>query len=321
MDNFILNNFLNPPVLFFFLGIVAAMLKSDLDIPQPISKFLSYYLLICIGLKGGASLAEAGISSQMVTTLLATILSSIVIAVYTFYICKKSLGIYNSAAIAASYGSVSAVTFIAAISFLQDRMIGYNGYMVAAMALMESPPIIVSVFLARRYDKTKPGSHHSMSSLLKEAFFNGSVLLLLGSLLIGTVSGKDSLDGLKPFTHDIFKGMLTFFLLDMGLLAGKRIGSLQKAGWQIWAYALVAPVLHAFAGLAMAWFLGLGAGDAFLISVLLGSASYIAVPAAMRLVFPEANPGLYLPMSLAITFPFSILVGIPLYYNIISWLW
>ena len=229
------------------------------------------------------------------------------------------MNIYDAGAIAATYGSISAVTFITATAFLRDLNVTYGGHMVAAMALMESPAIIVGVLLINVY-RTDNKSENGYGSILKEALTNGSVVLILGSLFIGVLGGEKTAVALEPFTDDIFKGMLALFLLDMGILAGKRIRSLRQAGKFLIAFSLVIPLLNAAVGIGICHLFQINTGDSLLLVVLLASASYIAVPAAIRLTVPEANPGLYVPMSLAITFPFNIIIGIPVYYHIIEWL-
>jgi hypothetical protein len=309
----ILSNILNPPVLFFFLGMTAIFVRSDLEIPPPIPKLFSLYLLFAIGFKGGVELAKSGINQAVVLTLLAAMLMACVVPVYTFFILKLKLDPYNAAAIAATYGSISAVTFITASSFLKQLGIEYDGYMVAALALMESPAIIVGLILVNLFTSDQVEREFSWSEVLREAFLNGSVFLLVGSLLIGVLTGERGWKVLSPFTQDMFYGVLTFFLLDMGLVAAKRIKDLQKTGAFLISFAILIPIVNAALGLVIARAIGMPQGNALLFSVLCASASYIAVPAAMRLTVPEANPSLYISTALAVTFPFNIIVGIPLY--------
>ncbi|MBE9013149.1 sodium-dependent bicarbonate transport family permease [Pseudanabaenaceae cyanobacterium LEGE 13415] len=318
----IISNFLNPPVLFFFLGMLAVLVKSDLDIPAPIPKLFSLYLLLSIGFKGGVELARSGINQAVIVTLAAAIAMSILVPIYTFFILRSRLDPYNSAAIAATYGSISAVTFITAGSFLDQLQIPYNGYMVAALALMESPAIIIGLILVNVFtDRTDESEPIQWSEVLREAFFNGSVFLLVGSVAIGFITGEHGWQTLKPFTQDMFYGVLTFFLLDMGLVAAKRIQELQKAGAFLVSFGILIPLLNATVGIFLAKAIALSSGDALLFSVLCASASYIAVPAAMRLTVPEANPSFYISAALAVTFPFNILIGIPLYEYGINLLW
>lgn len=314
----ILFNILNPPVLFFFLGMVAVFLKSDLEIPAPLPKFFSLYLLLAIGFKGGYELSESGINLQITITLLAAIFMASAIPVYTFFILKTKLDNYNSAAIAATYGSISAVTFITAVSFLEKLNIPYGGHMVAALALMESPAIIVGLILVRVFAQKKEDDEFNWGKVLEEAFLNGSVFLLVGSLIVGMLTGKPGWEKLQPFTQGIFYGVLTFFLLDMGLVAAQRIRELRKTGSFLIGFSVIIPVLNAIIGILMAKGLGFTEGNALLFAVLCASASYIAVPAAMRMTVPEANPSIYISMALALTFPFNIIVGIPLYLEMIK---
>ncbi|UBF25639.1 sodium-dependent bicarbonate transport family permease [Kovacikia minuta CCNUW1] len=317
----ILSNILNPPVLFFFLGMTAIFVKSDLEVPPPIPKLFSLYLLFAIGFKGGVELAKSGLSQDVVLTLLAAIVMACFVPVYTFFILKLRLDPYNAAAIAATYGSISAVTFITASSFLQQLGIDYDGYMVAALALMESPAIIVGLILVNLYTSDEVEREFSWSEVLREAFLNGSVFLLVGSLLIGVLTGEHGWQVLSPFTQDMFYGVLTFFLLDMGLVAARRIKDLEKTGAFLISFAILIPIVNAAIGLLIARVIGMPKGDALLFSVLCASASYIAVPAAMRLTVPEANPSFYISTALAVTFPFNIIVGIPLYLYGINLLW
>lgn len=315
----ILFNILNPPILFFFLGMLAVLVKSDLEIPPPLPKLFSLYLLLAIGFKGGYELGESGLNTEVVLSLLASILMACIVPVYTFFILRLKLDDYNAAAIAAAYGSISAVTFITASSFLEKIQIPYGGHMVAALALMESPAIIVGLILVRVFSVKKEGDEEfSWSKVLHEAFLNASVFLLVGSLIIGMLTGKQGWVKLEPFTQGIFYGALTFFLLDMGLIAARKIKDLRKTGPFLVGFSVLIPMLNALLGILLAKGLGFTVGNALLFAVLCASASYIAVPAAMRLTLPEANPSLYVSMALALTFPFNIIVGIPLYLEMIK---
>jgi hypothetical protein len=298
---------------------LAVLLKSDLEIPQPLPKLFSLYLLLAIGFKGGYELEESGINPQIAMTLIAAVVMALAIPIYTFFILKVKLDSYNAAAIAATYGSISAVTFITAGSFLEKLHIPYGGHMVAALALMESPAIIVGLILVRVFaQKNQDAEEFNWSHVLQEAFLNGSVFLLVGSLIIGMLTGKQGWEKLQPFTQGIFYGALTFFLLDMGLVAAKRIKELQKTGSFLISFSIFIPVANAIIGIILSKLLGFEEGNALLFAVLCASASYIAVPAAMRMTVPEANPSLYVSMALALTFPFNIIVGIPLYLEIIK---
>lgn len=317
-SSLILSNILNPPVLFFFLGMLAILLKSDLEVPQPLPKLFSLYLLLAIGFKGGHELAESGINTEIALTLMAAIFMACAVPIYSFFVLKVKLDAHNAAAIAATYGSISAVTFITASSFLTQLHIAYGGHMVAALALMESPAIIVGIVLIRLFATDKKDGDFSWSEVMREAFLNGSVFLLVGSLVIGLVTGAKGWEKLHPFTDEVFYGVLAFFLLDMGMVAARRIKDLSKTGSFLIAFSVFMPVANAILGIFIAKLIGISEGNALLFAVLCASASYIAVPAAMRMSVPEANPSLYVSMALALTFPFNIIVGIPLYMSIIK---
>lgn len=311
-------NVLNPPVLFFFLGMAATFLKSGLEIPKPIAQFLSLYLLLAIGFKGGTALAGSEPGGQACLALGAGIVLAVLIPIYVFSLLRKILTKPDAAAIAASYGSVSLVTFIAATEFLKSLGLGYGGHMVAALALMESPAIIIGVWLAHS------GSHREKGrtrELIRESFLNGPVFLLLGSFVIGWVTGDEGGKAFYPFTDHLFKGMLAFFLLDLGMSTAARFADLRAAGSRLVVAAVGIPLMNASIAIGASRFLGLESGDAFLLTILCASASYIAVPAAMRLAVPQANPGLYASLPLAVTFPFNVIVGLPLYYAAIHFLW
>jgi len=320
-EHHILQNFLSPPVLFFFLGMAASLARSDLEIPQPVAKFFSLYLLLAIGFKGGVELNHSGLSNQVVVTMAAAMLMAVAVPIYTFFILRIRMNVYDAGAVAATYGSISAVTFITAISYLTNLAIPFGGHLVAAMALMESPAIVIGVMMVRRFSQNGNGNDKAFSwkPILEEAFLNGSVVLIIGSLIIGALTGEAGAKALKPFSEDIFKGMLCFFLLDMGLVAAKRLGDLGSARWFLIGFGTAVPVLNALVAIFIARMIGMSEGDSVLFAILCASASYIAVPAAMRLAVPEANPSFYLALALAITFPFNIVVGIPLYHSIIEW--
>jgi hypothetical protein len=318
-----LDNLLTPQILFFFLGALAVGIRSDLEIPPQVTKALSIFLLFSIGMHGGVELAESTFSARTVGTLLTAMATSALFPLATFFLFRRRLGAADAAGIAATYGSISAVTFITATSFLDDRGVVWSGHMVAAMALMESPAVIVGVLLARRFggDTSDPAERAPLKSLFHEALTNGSVYLLLGSLVIGLATGHRGWESVKPLAGEPFKGVLCLFLLDMGLIAARRVRALKDSGPQLVGYALVAPLVHAAIAIGLGWSLGIDKGDALLLVVLCASASYIAVPAALRMSLPEANPSLYLPMSLAVTFPFNIALGIPIYFTVIERLW
>lgn len=314
----IIDNLFNPPVLFFVLGIIAVVVKSNLELPAPAPKVLSLYLLFCIGLHGGVSLSKSGISMEVGLSMAAAVVMSCVMTVVAFFILRTKLSLFDAVAIAATYGSVSAVTFMTAGNFLVEINMPYNGHMVAALALMETPAIVAGLLCLRLFDKGSDKKRATLGELAKESLLNGSVFLLLGSLVIGFLSGESGWSKVSPFAQGIFGGALCLFLLDMGLSAGRGLGGIAKAGVFPVVFALVFPLIGAAIGIAVSRLLGFPTGDALLFTVLCASASYIAVPAVMKTTVPEANPGLYLPMALGLTFPFNILVGIPLYYAAIQ---
>lgn len=322
----IVSNILNPPVLFFFVGMIAVFVRSDLEIPQPLPKLFSLYLLFAIGFKGGHEIMKSGFTSSVGATLLAAVLMACVVPFYSYFILRLKLDIYNAAAIAATYGSISAVTFITASALLTKLDISFGGHMVAALALMESPAIVVGIFLVRMFaphtkDEIEDTEKEGWGEVLREACLNGSVFLLVSSLIIGLVTGDNGWEKIKPFSDELFYGVLCFFLMDMGLIAARRLNDLRKAGAFVVGFSVAMPVFNALVGIAIAKVLGLSVGNALLFAVLCGSASYIAVPAAMRMSVPEANPSLYISMALALTFPFNIIVGIPIYLQIIKFVW
>lgn len=323
----VVNNFLSAPVLFFFLGLFAVWVKSDLEIPPAIAKYFSLYLLFDIGIKGGQELHHSGFTPQILYIILACIAMAIVVPLVAYRVLRLKLDPYNAGAIAATYGSVSAVTFATAQAFLAAAGVKAGGYMVAGMAIMESPAIVVGLFLIRNDTKNESlgnleNKHsHGIKDVLKEAIFNGSIVLLVGSLVIGYMAGDAGEKDLHYFIKDIFKGMLCLYLLDMGLVAGARMGALTKGGFFLIGFALITPIVNAALGIGLAYLLGLEQGDALLFTVLCASASYIAVPAAIRMAVPQANMSLLLPMALAVTFPLNIVIGIPTYFTIINYLW
>lgn len=312
----LLDNLTNPALLFFLLGIIAVQLKSDLEIPPNSSKFISLYLLFSIGFKGGQELAHSHFNLEIIWSALFGILIAVVIPFYSFFILKRKFSFENAGAIAAAYGSVSAVTFVTAVSFLEIQKYTFSGHMVAIMALMEAPAIIVAVILMRLYNKKETNSTN-LSSVIKHSLTNGSVLLILGSLIIGFLASDQQAMGIKPFTTDIFKGFLAIFLLDMGVVSGKKLDVFFKSGWFPVLFALIIPLLNGASIAYLSQLVTDDVGNRFMFSILAASASYIAVPAAMKIVAPKANPGLFLPMALAITFPFNITFGMPIYLSII----
>ena len=314
-----LANLTSPPVLFFLLGAIAVAVRSDLDFPEPVPKLLSMYLLFAVGFKGGVGLREGGLSLEVVFTLSAAVVMAAVVPLIAFLVLRRMLSTLDAAAVAAAYGSVSAVTFIATAAFLQSAEEPYSGHMIACMALMESPAIIIGILLYRRLGNPTKGKATDLKHLLHEACLNGSVLLLMGSMIIGALSSDAGRTAMKPFFAGIFDGALCFFLLDMGIVAMRGVRSLRAAGWRLPVFAVAFPLFNALIATGLVWLLGLSTGDGTLFIVLCASASYIAVPAAFRVAVPESNPSLYVSLSLGVTFPFNVAVGIPLYYTLSGW--
>ncbi len=315
-----MNTLLDPSILFFMFGLFAGLAKSNLEIPPQIARFLSLYLLMALGLKGGFALSKSGVTPEIALSLGIAIGLAVVIPLAGYWLLRQRLDRLDAAAVAATYGSISAVTFITASQALDLAGIAYGGHMAAAMALMESPAIIIAIVLANKARSPREGRHASLGKVLHESFTDGGQLLLLGSLLIGLVTGEAGYKALAPFSIDLFKGLLAFFLLDMGLMAARSLGQIRGKPPVALAYALMAPPVHAAFALAICRLAELPVGDTILLMVLAASASYIAVPAVLRQALPEVNPALYLGMSLGITFPLNILGGIPLYTAVALWL-
>lgn len=312
----LINNLTNPSLLFFVLGILAVRFKSDLEIPATSAKFIALYLMLSIGFKGGQELSHSEFNAGILWALLFGVVLSGSIPFYTFYLLKKRLGIANAAAISAAYGSISAVTFVAAVSFLEIQGSSFGGHMVAVMALMEAPAIISGVILLRKYsDRSSEGG---IKHILIHAVTNSSVFLILGSLVIGLIADEQQAEGIKPFVTDIFKGFLAVFLLDMGINSGRKLKSFFKTGYFSAVFAIVVPLVNGCLVAVISAWISPEAGDRLIFAILAASASYIAVPAAMKLANPEADEGLYVPMALAVTFPFNITFGMPFYWMIIQ---
>lgn len=311
----LIDNLTNPALLFYLLGLFAVMVKSDLKIPANSSKFISFYLLFSIGFRGGQELAHSVFTIEIIYYLVFGVLIASCIPLYTFFILKRKLSIADSGAVAATYGSISAVTFVTAVLFLETNNIFYNGYMVAVMAVMEAPAIIIGVTLIRLYNKENDSN---LKDVIKHSLTNGSVLLIVGSLLIGWLANDKQAEGIKPFTSDLFLGFLAVFLLDMGITSGKKLSDFVHQGWFTILFAILIPFINGCVTAVLAAFILRDTGDAFLFSILAASASYIAVPAAMRMAVPQSNPSLYLPMALAVTFPFNITLGMPVYLTVIE---
>ena len=351
-----MQSLLDPAILFFALGVFAGLVRSNLEMPAAISKFLSIYLLMALGLKGGFALAASGLTPSVVSSLGLAMLLAVVVPLVGYVLLRRVLSGFNAAAVAATYGSVSAVTFVTATQYLESQTVPYGGYMAAAMALMESPAIILAVMLANAQRQrlaaaaTAPHTLHtptvlamaapgtggaatvtpraghggpglSMGKILHESFTDGTQLLLLGAMVIGLVTGDAGKAAMQPFSGDLFKGMLCLFLLDMGLATARNLPAVRHQSPWLLAYAVVGPLVHATLALGLAWMAKVPAGDAVLLMVLAASASYIAVPAVVRYAIPEADPSLYVSLSLGLTFPLNIVLGIPLYTQVVLGLW
>lgn len=305
-----------PMVLSFALGFLAAVARSDLSMPEAAAKFLSIYLLFAIGYKGGVAVNESGLDLRLALALLSGLVLSAVIPIIAFALLRAAtrLGPVDAAAVAAHYGSISIVTFVAGSAALTTQGIGYEGYMVAVAAAMEAPAILVALWLARR---ARVVAAEDDSVLLREILLNGSIVLLVGAFLIGWITGPQGRAEIAPFIDAPFKGVLCLFLLDMGLVAGRGMRqSLHLLAPPLIAFGLFMPLIGAFVALPFALALGLSLGGAAILLTLAASASYIAVPAAMRVALPEANPSIYLTLSLGVTFPFNLILGIPIYLGL-----
>jgi hypothetical protein len=372
MDTDVLKNLTDPAVLFFFLGLAIGLIRSNLEVPAPIAKFLSLYLLMALGFKGGQALADAGLSGDGVKVIGAAIVLALVIPAVWFLVLRRRINAFDAAAIAATYGSVSAVTFVTASQFVTARGDEAGGYLTVALVVMESPAIIMAVLLATwvrsrmstqltDFDRAsasvgsvgsggsvgsfggslaatdagtlvpeaahpagQPGPDEtghahsgtplSMKEVLREAFTDGAHLLLIGSMIVGAVSGAKGGEAMAPFVDGIFKGLLAFFLLEMGLLVARQLREVRDVGPFLVGFGIVVPFVNATAALALGTVLGLGVGDLTLLAVLAASGSYIVVPAVVRYAIPEARPSRYFTLALAVTFPINIAIGIPLYY-------
>ncbi|CAO6130588.1 Na+-dependent bicarbonate transporter superfamily [Candidatus Pelagibacterales bacterium] len=305
-----MQNILDPAILFFIFGVFAGAVRSNLEIPPAITKFLSLYLLMALGLKGGFALQKSGLTIDIAKTLSIAVLLAVIVPILGYFFLRKKLNNYDAAAIAATYGSVSAVTFITASQFLDLNKITYGGHMAAAMALMESPAIILAVILANAAKSNKKGNS---LNLLHKSFTDGAQLLLIGAMIVGLFAGAAGERIMAPFSIDLFKGMLAFFLLDMGLMVAKNFKQVLNKPIYVLVYGIFAPPVHAFLALFICKIAGVGLGETILLMILSASASYIAVPAALKYALPQANPSLYFGMSLGLTFPINIIIGIPLY--------
>lgn len=318
---------LSPPVLFFILGVVASLVRSNLRMPKALTKSLSLYLMWAIGFKGGVELTREGLPPGGLTAIALALALAVVVPLYSFAILRRCTDRLNAAALTAVYGSVSVVTFLTAGSMLEDRGVRTGGHMVAAMTLMEFPAIVIALILARVGEPAagqgaeKGDGHRGWPALLHESLLNGPVLLLLGSLAIGALTGTRGQAVFKPLATDVFPGVLAFFLLDMGLLAAARLREVVTLPKALLVFAVAGPLFNAAIAGVSARLLGVSQGDGVLLMVLAASASYIAAPAALRLALPQAKPSMYIALALGVTFPFNIAVGIPLYIAVAQRMW
>jgi len=326
-----LSNLLIPAVLFFALGFLARAIKSDLRLPPDMAKMLSIYLLVAIGLHGGYELGKADLATAINSVFWAIVLGfTLPVIGYVLLLFTRKVDTMNAAAIAAHYGSVSAGTFLTAIAYLDNLKITYESYPLIMLAIMESPAIIVGLLLAS-YSRQKQaiasgnndhvsqvnGNNQQFKKLLHDAFTNGSVVLLIGSMIIGAIAAPSGMKKLYPFINEIFMGVLCLFLFEMGMEAARKIKEFRKVGLVLILFGVIMPLIGGMIAAGIGhWALGFGVGGILLVAVLGASASYIAVPPAMRLAVPEANPSFYLTLSLGITFPFNVVIGIPLYHQI-----
>lgn len=361
MSGDLINRLTDPAVLFFFLGLLIGLIRSNLEIPTPIAKFLSLYLLMALGFKGGQALGESGFSADAFTVVGAGMLLALLIPAVWFTVLRRRINPYDAAAIAATYGSVSAVTFVVASQFLANRDVTAGGYLTVTLVLMESPAIIMAVLLAtwvrsqqnaaatanngstntglasidlgklmpeadhragqpspEETGHASPGMPLSIGEILREAFTDGANLLLLGSMVVGFVSGDAGGAEMAPFISGIFKGLLSFFLLEMGLLVARQLREVRDVGPFLIGFGIIVPFINAAAALSLGWALGISTGDLTLLATLAASGSYIVVPAVVRYAIPEARPSRYFTLALGITFPVNVAIGIPIYYAVAS---
>lgn len=311
-------NLLSPHLLFFVLGIVAGLLKSDLAIPKRLGKFLAIYLMLVIGFRGGLTMAEAGqIDMKMIATIVSGVLVGLLQPFMGYFLLQKTtqLDKPTAAAVAAHYGSISMVTFVAAINFLGIKAVPYAGYIVAVIALMEAPAVLSGLFIAYQAEPSLTAHNSQTSSwLVRHVVTNGSILLLMGAFFIGWIAGPKGMQKIEALLVTPFQGILLFFLLDMGLLVAKHVADLKNFSINLLLFGIYMPLINAVIGIGLSMLIGLDKGTGFLFTVLVASASYIVVTAAMRTSLPQAKVAIYLPMSLAVTFPFNITIGIPLYF-------
>lgn len=349
MQSDALDNLTDPAILFFVVGVAIGLVRSNLAIPAQVAKFLSLYLLMALGFKGGQALNEAGLGGDGVKVVGSALLLAFAMPALVFPVLRRKVNQFDAAAIAATYGSVSAVTFITASQFLVARGDEAGGYLTVALVVMESPAIIMAVLLATwarsqqalQVEQTgniavdvpsastdatagvgqtdeghPPAKALSVKEVLHEAFTDGAHLLLIGSMVVGAVSGSKGGEAMAPFVTDMFKGFLAFFLLEMGLLVARQLREVRDVGPFLVGFAVVTPLVGATLAMGLSMLFGISAPDGMLLATLAASGSYIVVPAVVRYAIPEARPSRYFTMALAVTFPFNIIFGIPLYYEV-----
>ncbi len=310
-----MENLKHPAILFFILGFVATLIKTEIKFPEQIAKGLSYFLMIAIGFKGGTEIAKSGINETLFAAAGVSVVLASLIPVLAFFLLRNLLktDTINAGAMAAHYGSVSVVTFVTAAAYLNRQDINFNGFMVGMMAIMEFPAILIGLGLAKYYSDIRE-KEFNVKGLIHESITNESVVILAGAMIIGFVSGENGYRLTKPLFVDAFPGILTFFLLEMGILSAKKIADFRLAGLKIILFGIFFPLFNGIFAALICALLNFESGNTALFAVLAASSSYIAAPAAVRLVLPQANPSIYLTSSLAVTFPFNIIIGIPVYY-------
>lgn len=319
-----MSNLLSPIVLFFVLGWIAKALKSDLDLPEAMVRGISYYLMASIGLKGGIELAHEGWTQSVILACAGGVLLGLLMPLIAFFILRYlgKLSVVDAAAISAHYGSVSAVTFLTASAFLTQKGYTFEGYTITMMAVMEAPAIAMGLLLARFFSPSDTSSEGdaSMGEILHEALFNGSVVTLVGAMAIGAITGDKGASVVGPLFFDLFKGVLCLFLLHMGIEAAHRFAEFRQVGLFLTGFGVIMPLIGASLGLYLAWLLNFSVGGTLLVAILGASASYIAVPAAMHIALPRANTSYSMTLALGITFPFNVIIGIPLYLMVAHWI-
>ena len=322
MQQDILATLLNPGILFFILGFVAKLMRSNLEIPEPVLKFVMLYLMLSIGFKGGVSLYEAPLFGDGIIIVGFILAMSAVVALYSFYLLRQRFGDADAAAIGATFGSNSTLTYITAVGFLTASGISFGGYMTVALVVMETPAIILSILLARSYNQNNSRIGRArLRIVMRKAVTDGTLMVLIGSMIIGWLLmelGQEASPLAAFISGDMFTGMLIFFLMYMGTVVGKQVRALRGFPLSLVAFSLLAPMVNATLAFGFARFMGLQPGDAYLLMILCASASYIVAPVLLREGLPEANPARYLTMSMAFAFPLNIVLGLPLYWWVVQ---